>query len=448
MKKGVFTVLFIITMCFLLAIPLKAGSPKWKTDHDTDKYLIGVGQGASYEEAISRARADLIAQISVNITSQSVIDYSAFENSKYAGEQISLEQHIKTSAEQQISGVDVAERIKTGKTFYVKVVLSKQIMLRNLATEISDLHTKIVLLLDNAEKYKNEGQILFAFQGYHDIYSNLSELTSKRILYYVFSGQEIDIPDLIHANEIDFLAKKLASSIRFKVVDGDKQTATVYKTLPKPVVFQAIISKDKKEGALPGLPIKVLYGDGELIKNGVTTLTGEYSLPIIAKPYIENKGKVIIKLDIDRFPDFYEDILKDIATEASFTVQEEQPLPITLKVSDLNGKNIPAIKSELSQVLRNNKLIDKPNSPIYLKADITNQDISQVGGRYQTTINVSIEIGVSKTKEVLGMKEITLKGMSSVSSSQAANDAIKSIVHHRDTIDDLVKRAGLLELGN
>jgi len=129
-------------------------------------------------------------------------------------------------------------------------------------------------------------------------------------------------------------------------------------------------------------------------------------------------------------------------------VQEEQPLPITLKVSDLNGKNIPAIKSELSQVLRNNKLIDKPNSSIYLKADITNQDISQVGGRYQTTINVSIEIGVSKTKEVLGMKEITLKGMSSVSSSQAANDAIKSIVHHRDTIDDLVKRAGLLELGN
>ena len=442
MKKASFIIIFLVMNVCLYSIPDWYKNPRKL--RDPSQFLVGLGEGSTLEQAQNMAKSDLIQKVSVTIRSDTDVTYIITETENKAYYEEYINRNIQTSSEQHIVGMEVVNQARVRNVWYVMVALRKTNLLSKLMTEIDDNWANVRECIVSAERFKLNGQVVFALEKYLEAQNLLSDLISKKYLYESLFLRPYDIPNLLRVGDIENFVRELISSINIELSSGNEQTAIRGELIPLPIIFEASFTKNGVREPLSSLPVKVYYGDGQEIEAGITDSKGLYSVRAVAVPNTSNRGRIVIQIDQSRFPSLYHRILEDIKCTADFTANEPPPLEMTVSAKDSKGNNIQNIQSHISQVLSSNGIIIKGNAPLHLKATASVKNSNQIvrSGRnfYTVDVNLDIEL-IDARNNIIGVFRATEYGQTLNGEEEAIRQAYNKINVNNSEFLDILKRA-------
>jgi len=441
MNKILLFILLIITTQALFSVPVWYANPM--DYHDSGIYIVGIGEGRSYEEAMAIARAEMIKQISVNVNVDTEVIFQAIETERFAAYTEHINRNIQLSAEREILGMEVLRQERMNRRYYVMTGLNKQRLLRSIEIEMSDLWLRIQASFRNAERTISEGQLVLALGFYENAQNLLDRLYSEKIIYDSLSDIPANIQDLVSIDEVENRTSALINSMVFEVVSGDHQSARVGVALNEPVVFSASIpdARDRKI-MLRNLPVLITSGDGTQIESGFTNENGEYTVYVAGNLNQGLRGRVIIQANLSRFPEMYHQMMRDIRGEAFFRPTALVPINVNLSVVDIEGNDVPSAFRQVSRLLSDKNVFHHDDASIIAKGTVSLRDSRLVSGAegqlFFADVVIDIEFRERESGNIIGVLHGRGRGMHERSDAFAINNAYERISLDMNELNELI----------
>ena len=423
MKKAL--LFYITTLCM---VPLFA-QPTWFTNPSSfdprGSYIIGLGEGFTSDDASAIAKANLVSQITVNIRTDTNTANTSLDSEVSAFYTEYISQNIRLTSNEQLTNMQVVNQAAENDKYYIMVALNKQRMFSSLDSEMKALWNRIQTSMRNADRFRGDNNVVSALESYAQAQKQLSELLVKKYLYDIHATRPYTIGGMISDSDIENNVRELISTLSFEVIGGNQQTTHRGSILPQSVSFQ--VSARRPGGVrelLSGLPVQILYADGEVIGSGKTNFHGQYHAQVVALANNEDRGRVIIQIDPTNFPSFYNRIFRNKSAEAHFRVTEGPQLQTRLSVLDENANPIPPAISRITALLSNNNVIVQDHAPLFFRGTGTVKERKVVEGnnvpRFIVNVTVELTLGEVTTNSIIS----TIRGNGSGTSDRSEADAI------------------------
>jgi hypothetical protein len=445
MKKTFLVIIITLIITSLFAVPNWYRNPR--AFDPLGEFIIGVGEGTSYEEASRVAKAELVQQITVTVRTDTRVQYVSMESESGAFYAEYINQNIRLTSEQQLVGVETMNQTQIGDRFYVMVALNKLRMLGGMQDQMNEIWGKVRASLNNADRHNANGQLVFALDGYAETQRHLSDLIAKKFLHDSLATRPFQIQGMISDTDIENKVRDLIAAINFEVISGNQQTGRRGSLLPEPIVFQATVRQvgGGTRTHLSGLPIKIFLGDGTEIESGLTDNNGEYSIFVQAIPQTGDRGRISIQINPARFPSFYNRILRNKSTDAHFRVTESEPVNVRLTVVDENNRTLPAAITPISRILANSNVTVRDDGPLFIRGKVTVGNRRMVEGmgapQHLVNVNLDLEVGVVHSNEVVGILRGSGSGMSNRSEQDSINIAVQNVNFSSRELLTMLERA-------
>ena len=430
MKKKLLIFIFLMFIFIINATPIWYSNPK--KYYDPNEFIVGIGSGNNYEEAISKAKQDLIQQISINVEAVTQTEFSSTETESKSFYTDKVYSAVKTTAEYQLQGMEIMQQEVSKGQNYVMVYINKRRMLSQMLNDLESNWSELQTNLKTAERLKNSGQIPMALEVYSTLQSSLPDYITKKVLYNNLSAKPFTTTESITVSDIEGAVKSLISSIRFEVVNGNQQSGKSGVMLSEAIVFNAYARNSSGEKInLINLPVIISYGDGTFLEKGFTDTLGNYSAFVIAIPERGDRGKIVININPFNFPKYYNSFIRNLSGEAYYKVYENLPIDITVSVSDENGNNLPQTQRQLIRILSANNVFHKDEAELFMRGTAFVRDSQIVEGmgapKYLVSAELDLEFGIVSSGKVLGSLKGNGKGMSERNESDAKDKAFNNI---------------------
>ncbi len=413
-----------------------AATPKWVSNPrsvlDYEEYIIGIGSGGSYQEALSNAQVDLAQQISVKVESVLELNSSSIETQGKEYYTESIQKSNKLTVDQMMKGLTVARQEQDKNTYWVMVTLNKTLMLNSLRGELDQLYSSAEGLYDDGMAFSTNGKVITAIKSLTDAQAILPEFYSKKAFYDNFAPNPYPISGDLTISSLESGIRSILTSIMFETVSGDKQVAKSGSQLPEPVVFK-VIYRAKSGDRIPmaGFPVKVSYGDNTLIEKGQTDNMGMFRSNVIAVPQSGNRGKVLIHSDAFMLPAYMMKNAEQSVGEAYFSTSESEAITCQLLIKDEKGNRLSKVESNIAKSMVGNNVNVTTVSPLIMKGTVYLIESKMVEGigkpKHLAKVRVDLEFGVEQTKEVLGTISGSGQGMSEINEKDAISRAYDNI---------------------
>lgn len=351
-KCGIFLLINLI-----VAVSGYAGIPDWFISHKHPKYpnsrfIVGVGVGNTREAAIERARADIVSQIEIKISS--VTEISDYEIDTEAGTkvQLSISSTIKSEAKQVLSGIQIVEVKESKGRFYALAVLDKVRYTKKLLGEISRFSREIDKLKESALTLMEKGKFKLAIAEFDTIFDMVPGVLVRNGVYSAITGNTVSQVEEYSPQRISSELKSLLSNVTLKILSPVGETFILGRNIEPPLSVKAVFLTGGEEIGLEGMPLVLEYETGEIVREDVTNSHGLCSFYFVAVPTgTDNKtGKVRVKFDAGRLPELITDYLRGMYVEYSYTV--ETPVDsFSLHITDTGGSHYPDFERYLKQRL-------------------------------------------------------------------------------------------------
>lgn len=302
MMRRIFTYLLLITLtglssCAVLKNGSKSSEPKpsWALQRpQTDVYYVGIGSAnksglspnAYHQNAKNAALNDLSSEISVNISSSSVIstletDYNLSEN---------YQRTIKASSDKNLEGYETVDTWEGDEYYWIYIRLSKMDYQQQMAEKKLAAINKAKDKYLQARDIRTENQIYEAIHMYIDAFSDLSEYlaesTSTRI-----DGKPVDLGTAIYRDLVNTFNEITISA------PVNPISVTSGKSINPDLLTMQVSNKEGK--ALPNLPFNLSFTGSGLIDNRLTTNRDGELQPALNKIYSNNqREKLSVELDM------------------------------------------------------------------------------------------------------------------------------------------------------
>jgi len=443
MKK--LTVFFFL----LLVARLLVAQPIWyvrpTSVYQPADYIVGVGEGASYEEAIKAATISLEQQLSILIKPSDNLEDTdpSQETTPYFAAYIYENSHKITN--QLIKKLEVRQRLQVGNVFYALVALQKHNVLATIKRDINNLWAKVQKEKETAEQYKTDLHYISALGVYAKAQQTLYELCMNKLFHDNLATEPYAVDEALSETYIENQVKELISNIYFEVISGNQQTTQRGTLLPQPIIFYACAKKNGKNITLGKLPVSICYGDGTLIENGVTKPDGTYQIYAIGIPQADNRGKISIQIDHITFPGFFNRTFKNKTVSANYQTTETSSLLVSLTVVGTDGKQIVGAQSHIANLLYSQNIRESDRAPVYVRGttDIVNKKMLNQAWdiRNEVKVTIDLEFGIMLTNEVLGVIHCIGEGISERSEQEAINLAFINTNINQQELNNMVVKA-------
>jgi len=443
MKQFIFTIFLYVLFAILSAQPLWYQKPL--SVYSQTQYIIGVGEGDSFEEATEIAKADLSQQI----TMTALADDDIFDNDSESGASAYYAEYINANIYKTVSALmaklEVKNREQIDGKHYVLVALQRQQLLSSISNNMGTLWSRIQTNLKKAEKDLEEYHFVATLDLYSRTQMLLSELLLKKFFYDNIAVKPYYVDEQFSETYIENYVNNLVAIINFEVLSGNLQTTRKGTILPKPIIFRATAKINGKNLALGNLPISIYYGDGVMIESGVTSSDGRYQIYALGIPHSGDTGKIHIQIDPSRFPHFYNQNLKQKAAVAHFKTTMAAPLYVSLSVTSADAKLVKGAYNQIDYILSSQNIRQSDRAAVYIKGLVSSRQKIQLSEALQVTnqatVNISLEFGLINTNEVLGTLTATGIGTSDRNENEAINLALLNTTINPRELSDMINRA-------
>jgi len=346
-----------VLVSLILASLVYGGIPDWFKSHQHAKYpssrfIIGVGSGNTRETAIGHARADIVNQIEVKISS--ITEIRDYEKDTEAGTvmQSSISSIIKSEAEEVLPGIQIVEVKKSKDTFYALAVLDKVKYTEKLYGEIEKLSGEIDNLKKSAFNLMRKGKFGLAIAEFDTIFDMIPDIIIRNNTYSAITGNVLPQAGKYSPGQISSELKELLGNVSLRILNPTGWKAVLGNNLSPPLSVRAIFTTNNEETGLEGVPLTLEYESGEIAEKNTTDPNGFCSFDFVIVPTgNDNKtGKVRVKFEVDKLSELITDYLKGVYVEYSYTV--ETPIKsFSIHITDAGGSQYPDFEQYLKQRL-------------------------------------------------------------------------------------------------
>ncbi len=393
--------------------------PKWFTEtelpgYTLDFYITGTGNGASYDEAITKAQATIASQLRVTIKSE----LTSIEKEINEDDRISYMQLIESTSNsivsETIEGVEIIKKDESGGGYYVFAVLSREKYSAGLKADLDHLWGQIVSLATNARKFIKQGKIFAALENYTDTQEIITPFYSKKAFYDAVASTPYFLDTDISLGDINSEIREILSGIQVNLISGDNQTGKMGKPLSEPIIFQIIYRRGTSEDItpIPNMPLIIEYGDDNLVEKLTTDQYGKVSCYVTTYSSGTSLGKIIARPNLYKLPALYRKYLNKAECVARFKISEEKKITFAVKIKDEKGKTLTTVERSLSGDIEELGHNVNPESNVLLSGVvelISTEEIEGYGGKQYVAISeLSLSmINLSNNEENAGL---TAKG--------------------------------------
>jgi hypothetical protein len=391
------------------------------------------------------ARAEIIKQISVSVNVDTEVVFQAIETDRFATHSEFINRNIQLSAEREVLGMEVLQQERMNRRFYVMAGLNKRRLLRNIEVEMSDLWLRIQAGFRNAERTLNEGQLVLALGFYENAQNLLNRLYSEKLIYDGLSDLPANLQDLVSIDEAEIRANAMINSVVFDVVSGDNQSARVGVALNEPIVFSASVLGVRDEVImLRNLPVVISSGDGTQIDSGFTNEAGLFTVHIPGNLNHEQRGRVVIQLNLSRFPEIYHQMMIDIRGEAVFRSTALVPINVSLTVVDAYGNDVPSAFRQVSRLLSEKNIFHHDSASITARGIVSVRDLRLVSGAegqlFFADVIIDIEFRQRDSGNIIGALQGRGRSYHDRNEDFAITNAYERIRINMNELNDLIVR--------
>jgi len=456
MKKIILTLFFII-----LAVSAFAKAPKWYTkgelsNYPAELYFIGVGEGSSYEEAQTKASAQIASQISVSIESQ----VETFTKELEVDDRVSytdlFQSSINLTVNEVVQGIGVVNHEQSGDKFYVFAVLDKSQYAAGIEAELDKMWGGILKLVNDGRYLINEGKIFAGLENYIDAQELVTPFYTKKAFHDAISPIPYIITEDITLAGLTSEIRKILSGIQISVISGNNQTAKEGTLLADPIVFSATYKAQDAFEKVPisNMPFTIKYEDKTLIEKITTNEDGEAECWVTAISTTPGHGKVIIKPNLTRLPTLYKKCLINAQAIAQYNISEVTPISFSISIRDEKGKPLPKVENKIAKSVEKSGHTVSNQAGLLLQGDVSVVDTKEIEGfkgkQFIANSELTLFMIVKSTGEKVSSFSASGKGVSSKSEKKAIEASYnklsinkKNFVEMLAEAEDAISKAGL-----
>lgn len=415
----------------------KKKKPKWVTNKPIDNdYYIGVGKSEKKQTdfiqiAKNNAFADLISEISVNISSNSILQQLE-DNFGYKEKYAAL---IQTTAKEEIKNYELVDSWSNKDEYWVYYRLSKEEYQRLKREKLDRAKQMAKDYYEKAKEYEKQYDINNALLHYIKSFDAIKTHLGEDLSVFTFDGR-IFLDNAIYQSVQDILSR-----IQF-VPEKEKFEIKALSSKNEPILVRLKLKTDLETQNIESVPLVFSINEQSLKKKQTIVSSEKGYAECTLASYLSKGDNQQIKVEIDL--DYYfgddneENILKTVFLERgtkpySYLNIEVKELFAYLESeeiifeSETNTNQISQIyKRELSESffsftkdLEKADVVIKINSTIRKGTKLDNHNLHTV------FLNSNITIKDLKTDLIIFTEGFeNLKGMKSGSFDEAAQDVI------------------------
>lgn len=433
---------FVFTLLLLSGFDIEqaeAKKPKWVKDRPVDQnYYIGIGKANKessenyLEVAKNKALSDMISEISVNISSNSVL-YQIEDND---GLRETYQERIELATKDYIEGYEIVDSWENKEEYWVYYRLSKAEYKRR-KQEILDRAINLSKdFYEKAKQAEKEFDIHNALIYYVKSFDAIKKHIGEDLSVFTLEGK-IYLDNAIYQSIQDVFT-------RINIVPGKElYELQALSSNNEPVYVKVKLKTDLATQNISNIPITFSFRDSEITEteNVISSENGKAECSI-AK--MAPKGKIqIIKAEVNT--DIYlgvdnaDNILKDLFNKKgtkpygyiNVVVKEIiaylESREIFLGKDDSNNPITRLLEQELSENFFSfTKDKNKADVIVRIESEVTKGSVVEKYNLHSAFLNCNIRIIKTGTKlEIYNQSLHDIKGMKSGSYETAAMDAIE-----------------------
>ena len=447
MNKYLIIIIAICVSCSPSANKAKS-KPEWVMRKPLDNdYYNGVAYAnkltsTNYvQSAKATALDDLISEISVNISSNSVLK-QLDTGSEFLEE---YESKIKTTAKNEIQDYEIAGSWEDQNNYWVYYRLSRQRYAQIQAEKARNART---LALDNYSRGKKAESrneiseaIKFYLAGFTAILPYLNEPNNM-----AYEGEEI------------LLGNELYSSIQHALTDVsvkiNKTNIDTERRLVEDISLSAFVESKSSNKPMANFPLKADFslGRGVVHVQPLTNQEGKANVTISSILAKNTQQKVRVFPDVLQLAElqqgdrFMESMINNLIVPQSEIILNISNPIVFLSASELalGQKKNEEVTRELKKSLTQNGFdftTDKKKADLWITLTVDTSKGRESGSIYSSMLNFSLDVVDRKTKtEIFRTGMDRIKG-NSLSYERASNDAYIQLMERleREVLNNLIK---------
>lgn len=282
------TLFGLVGWCFSLSLVAYGAPPDWFHRRAYREYtpefgIVGVGSGATLQQAIDAATADIARQIEVEVEGEmesavqslTVEDREAISARYYS--------NIRTTTQASLTGVQTVITAQDDANFYALCYLDRDQFTQGLRDRLAQLDEEVDRLFQDASNFFAQGNFKAGWGQLEKAIDRAAEGDALYFLYRQFSPYPYSGSRSAKALDLTQAKVRVQASLRLEKVAGDNQEAVRGKTLPQPLVAKALYAD--LGGTLHPLHQALVICEherGEIAGKGFTDTEGLIYLPVRA----------------------------------------------------------------------------------------------------------------------------------------------------------------------
>jgi len=446
--------LIVIVMASSCANPADAAPrgkkdklPAWVLDGQSAQYprelfWNGVGSGTEMTTASDKARAEVAAQLRVQIKSVVSSTEAEFTGSDRGYYRSAFESKVESLVDESVQGIAIAETKQVGSNYYTFAVLNKATYLGGLEAELQGYVDQLTSLYSDAESMLDRGDIFPAIENLSDAIELAPEIYPRQNYYNALSDINFVLAAELQGSALLSYVRSVLSNIKLTLVEGGDQTAAPGQRLAKPVVVSVTLDRSGRKVPIAEIPLRATYASGDRAAKMNTDDSGLASFMVSAVPGERpTEGSVRVALNLGRMPEIMGPELRNLEQIVNYTISGDVAgFAVVIKSS--NGRRLSKVEAAVEEtVLKAGFRID-PESKMVIKGEVSAPVIRkiEVGGSptFQAEANLRLE--------VFDITTDTNKGSMEVSKKTVNKDRQRAASQASEKVGASVKRRALTEM--
>lgn len=405
-------------------------------------FWTGIGSATDLTEAADEARAEVAAQIQVQIKSVTTSTESELMEEDRAFYKSAFESSVQALVDASIQGIEIVDSKQVGNDYYAFAVLNKSTYLGGLERELQDYTDQLSTLYSDAEQMLDKGDIFPAIGNLADAVELAPQVYPRQNFYNALAEFNFNLPQHLQGAALISHVRSVLSDVNLTLESGGNQTAKPGQRLPQPVVVKCRLSRPGGSVPIANLPIKATYESGETSAKVSTDERGLATIRLSAIPGERpDAGSARISVNIGRMPEIMGPELRKLEQVVNYKIAGEVAA-FAVVVKSADGKRLSRVEDAIEKtVLAAGFRID-PASKMVLEGQVIDADTREIelGGVITYQAEVSLRL------VVMDKSSGSNKGSIKVSKKMVHKNKNTASEKARDQVGNMVKRRALAQI--
>lgn len=422
--------------------------PDWVTGeyhrYPSQKYFTGVGIAETRDQAVERARADLIKQIKVKIESELTTEEREEAKGQKREVTSSVVSRTKSSVDATVAGIEIGELEESDNKFYALAVLNKNNYFQSIRSEIDRIVAESDNLLTAAHNNIKEGQILNAFENYKKASPLVEDYVPKNELLVSLTGMSYMEQEIKSSQQVNTEMRNIIANLNMQMLSGNNQTAASGQYLPNDLKIKVLYDGDSGMVGVNNFPVMARYKNGDIIEEKRTASNGSviFRIKAVATGMSGQNGAAEIILSPKVLPAEMRDMLSRSKVEVDYKIETPD---LKFALANQGQSEYEALTGKIKNIVTGSGFEIDSQAPFVIKIDhdvVNESEISSpFGTQYLVETAVNFNLLNKKSGDVLSSYSIQGKGLSKKSRNDAEKIALQRLNIRREEFVSFLNKA-------